>query len=58
MGDVEKMIKRKWETMKGKGERSKEEEEGIFKRSNKISKSPEEKRSEVDVREILKEDRR
>jgi len=49
MQDVEEMIKRKWEVIEGEGERSKGEEEGIFKRSNKISRSPEEKRNGIEI---------
>jgi len=54
MGDMEEMIKRKWEVMEGEGEGSKGEERG-FKRSNKTSRSPVEKRNGEDLGRIMRE---
>jgi len=50
MGDIEEKMKRKWEA-EGGGE----EEEGAFKKSNKVTRSPEGKKGGEDVREILRE---
>jgi len=50
MGDIEEKIKRKWEAEGGR-----EEEEGAFKKSNKVTRSPEGEKGGEDVREILRE---
>jgi len=42
MGDIEGKVKRKWELLEKEAEGGrKEEEEGVFKKSNKITRSPE-----------------
>jgi len=48
-------LKRKWDVTDGDKKGKKREEERIFKRSNKISRSPAEKRNKEDLRGILKE---
>jgi len=48
-------LKRKWDVTEGDEKGKKREEKGIFKRSNKISRSPAEKRNGEDLRGILKE---
>jgi len=58
MGDMEEMLKKKWEATEGKGDGNKGEEEGGFKRSNKTVRSPVEKGGGEDLGRMMREIKR